>query len=68
MINFVQDTKNDLNMYAKFGYFTLCIFVIKYSKIWFMEILYKTIMHKNEFGQACKDILKRTPNKFILHF
>jgi hypothetical protein len=32
-------------------------------------ILYNTIMHNMEFGQAyCKDSLKRNPKKFILYF
>jgi hypothetical protein len=47
----------------------LWIFVIKYSKIWFMEIFYTVIMHKNEFCQAyCKDLLTRILEKFIPYF
>jgi hypothetical protein len=34
-----------------------------------MEIFYKTIMHKTEFGQGyCKDLLKIIQMKFNLHF
>jgi hypothetical protein len=57
-------------MYAKFRVFTYYIFfVIKYSKIRFIEIFYEVIKHKIEFGQAyCHDLVKRVLNKFILYF
>jgi hypothetical protein len=51
------------------GFYFLCIFVIKYSKIQFITIFYKEIILKTGFGQAyCKDILKRILNKFISYF
>jgi hypothetical protein len=47
----------------------LCNFLNKYSKIWPIEILYKAILHKIEFGQAhCKDLVKIILRKFILYF
>jgi hypothetical protein len=45
------------------------MFEITYFKIWILGILYKTIMHKNRFGQVyCIDLLKRIQIKFILSF
>jgi hypothetical protein len=70
MRNSVQATENYIQKYEKFGYLTcFWMFVIKYSNIWFVGILYKAIMHKMEFCQAyLKDILKRITRKFILYF
>jgi hypothetical protein len=51
------------------GFYFLWIFVIKYSKIWFIGILYKAIKYKNEFGQAyCRYLLKSIPKNFTLYF
>jgi hypothetical protein len=53
MGDFVQATEHDVDKYAKFGGVNfLWIVVIKYSKLWFIAIVYNTIMHKLEFGQA----------------
>jgi hypothetical protein len=47
----------------------LCIFVIKYSNIRFIGIIYKEIKHKYEFGQAyCKYLLNRILKKFYFAF
>jgi hypothetical protein len=44
-------------------------FVIKYFKIWVVEILQKSIKCKNEFGQDYrKDILTGNLQKFTLYF
>jgi hypothetical protein len=52
-----------------FSVLTCMVFVIKYLKIWCIGILYKTIMHKMEFGQTYyKYLLKRIWNKFISYF
>jgi hypothetical protein len=70
MSNSVHPTEHDLHMYAKFGGLTCYeIFVSKYSKIWFLGILYKEIMYKMEFGQAYWiDLLKRIIRKLIWYF
>jgi hypothetical protein len=45
------------------------MFVIKYSKFWFIGIFYKAVMHKNIFGQAYSiDLLNMILKKFILYF
>jgi hypothetical protein len=47
-------------------FFWIC--VIKYSKIWFIEIFYEAIMHKMEFDQAHSIILlKRIPKNFFVN-
>jgi hypothetical protein len=47
----------------------LWIFVIKYSKIWFIGIFYTAIVHKNEFGRThYKFILNWILRKFISYF
>jgi hypothetical protein len=47
----------------------LWIFVSKYSKIWYLGILYKEIMYKMEFGQAYWiDLFKRIIRKLIWYF
>jgi hypothetical protein len=44
-------------------------FVINFSKIWMIGILYNAIMHNLEFDQTyCKDLLKEILWRFILHF
>jgi hypothetical protein len=44
-------------------------FVINFSKIWMVGILYNAIMHNLEFDQTCcKDLLKGILWRFILHF
>jgi hypothetical protein len=45
------------------------IFVINFFNIVIIGNVYNALMHKIEFGQSYfKDILKRTLNKFTLHF
>jgi hypothetical protein len=45
------------------------MFEINYFKIWILVILYKTIIHKNRFGQVnWVHLLKRNPQKFGLNF
>jgi hypothetical protein len=70
MGNFVQATEYDAHLYAKLKVLPfLCIFVIKYSNIWFVKILYMAMMHTIEFGQSyCNDLLKTITRKFILYF
>jgi hypothetical protein len=57
-------------IYANIQYDNMHIFfVINFSKIWMIGILYNAIMHNLEFGQAySKDLLKRILWRFILHF
>jgi hypothetical protein len=68
MIYFIQVKWYDMNMHAKIqcmnmhGFF----FVNNYFNLRFMEILYKTIMHKNGFCQAYfKYLLEMILRKFI---
>jgi hypothetical protein len=71
MGDFVQATEHDVEKYAKLGVGVhfLWIVVIKYSKLWFIAIVYNAIMHKMQFGQAyCQDLVKRILKKFILYF
>jgi hypothetical protein len=68
MSYFVQANKYYMSKHARFQYLIFVyIFEINYFKIWILGILYKTIMHKNRFGQVYyKDHLNRILRKFTL--
>jgi hypothetical protein len=70
MSNFVQATKYDVYMSAKFACLDVYrFFVINYLKFWFTEIFYHAVMHKNGFGHAyCQDLVKMILKKFISYF
>jgi hypothetical protein len=56
-------------VYKAWHFYLLYIFVIKYSKIWFITIFYKELILKTGFGQTYgKDLVKRILRKFILYF